>query len=140
MPTVTDRLTEWGLACRKESERLSLPQISQIQVMIDHVRLEDRLHKGVRRRKVTRLTAGGKATKSSRRPMPIINSAVLEVDAIVAKLPDWMRAPLVRRYLYGQPDRFACLELRLSKLEYRQRCNAAIEFVAERLVCNNLSR
>jgi hypothetical protein len=134
MPTVTDRLTEWGAACRTESERLSLPQISQIQVMIDHVRLEDRLHKGVRRRRmVERVTAKGKQTKAARKPTPIINSKVLEVDYIIAKMPGWMQSILIRAYLYGQPDRRACQDLRMPKEVYRLRRLAAEEYVETHL-------
>lgn len=137
------RLTEWGLACRRESDRLGLPRISSIQVMIEHVRREDRLARGVRRKRIKsiearekagKLTAQGKQTKVARKPTPVINSAVLEVDAIVARLPGWMQAPIIRRYLYGQPDRLACRDLKLPKEDYRLRCKAAVEYVAESLV------
>lgn len=136
------RLTEWGLACRRESDRLGLPRISSIQVMIEHVRREDRLARGVRRKrlksieareKAGKLTAQGKQTKVARKPTPVINSAVLEVDAIVARMPGWMQATIMRSYLYGQPDKTACQDLRIRKELYRRRREAAVEYVAERL-------
>lgn len=137
-----ERLCEWGLACRRESDKLGLPRISGIQQMIEHVRREDAKRKGVRksrlrtiedREKEGKLTAQGKQTKAASKPSPVINSAVLEVDAIVARLPGWMQATILRRYLYGQPDRLACRDLQIPKADYRLRCNAAIEYVAERL-------
>lgn len=131
------RLIEWGLSCRRESDRLGLPRISGIQQLIDHVRREDRLARGVRRRKLKtveeregKLTARGKQTRVARKPTPIVNSAVLEVDAVVAKLPGWMQATLIRSYLYGQPDRTACQDMRMRKEEYAQRRRAAVEYVA----------
>jgi DNA-directed RNA polymerase specialized sigma24 family protein len=141
------RLIEWGLSCRRESDRLGLPRISGIQQLIDHVRREDRLARGVRRRKLKtveeregKLTARGKQTRVARKPTPIVNSAVLEVDAVVAKLPGWMQATVIRRYLYGQPDRLACRDLKLPKEVYRMRCNAAIECVSVRLRNGKITR
>lgn len=124
------RLLEWGQACRCNSERLGLPQVSGISRMIEHVRREDRLRRGVRKKAVT---AHGSQTKSFRPSSVVMNSKVLEVDGIVAKLPGWMQATIKRRYLFGQPDRLACRELRVPRDVYRLRVQAAIEWVADRL-------
>lgn len=138
------RLTQWGLACRRESDRLGLPRISGIQQLIDHVRREDAKSRSGRKQRVRKdrargepvyiRTAQGTETQVARRAAPVINSAALEVDAIVARLPGWMQAPIIRRYLYGQPDRLACRDLKLPKEDYRLRCKAAVEYVAESLV------
>jgi hypothetical protein len=136
---VQNRLLQWGASCRRESERLGLPVISQIQVMIEHVQLEDRLRRGVRKtrrqdRRQADRTANGKQSKASRKPGPMINSAVMEVDHIVANIPtEWMKAVLIHAYLYGRSDRTCCRDLRLSKAAYRTWREAAEEYVGERL-------
>jgi hypothetical protein len=131
--SVADRLNEWGKACRGESERLNYPSVSTIQTMIEHVRREDRLARGVRRSRLREPSANGRESKTARKPMPVIGSSILEVDRIVASLPQWMRETLVRRYLWNQPDRIAANCLRLAKSTYRQWAEAAEEAVADRL-------
>lgn len=104
--------------------------------MIEHVRREDRLRRGVRqtrRREEKALTATGKQTRAARRPAPQVDASVLEVDRLVAGLVDWMRVPLIRAYLFGQADRNAAEDLRLPKWMYRSWRLAAEEAIGERL-------
>ena len=133
---VQRRLTEWGAACRAQSERLGLPGISQIQIMIEHVQREDRLRRGVRqtRRREQKRTATGKGTKAARRPAPILNSAIMEVDYLIAAMPDRaLKAVLVQAYLYGRPDRSIAKALRISKARCRLWREAAEESLGARL-------
>lgn len=154
------RLTEWGIICRRNSDYLGLPRMSGIHAMIEHVRREDRLRKGVRKknvRQVHREWKKGDATDAKeaaeafryfdryltaqgKQPRPFkilrqagINSRVMQIDGIVARMPQWMQATIIRSYQYGQPDENACRDLRMRKRLYRQHREAAVEYVADRL-------
>lgn len=153
-------LTEWGIVCRRNSDYLGLPRMSGIRAMIEHVRREDRLRKGVRKKNVREvhkewrkgedtdakevaeafsyidryLTAQGK----QKRPFKTlrdagINSRVLQTDAIVARMEKWMQTVIMRSYLYGQPDENACRDLRMRKHLYRQHREAAVECFSDLL-------
>lgn len=140
-------LVQWGIACRRESARLCLPRISQIQVMIEHVRRETRLRKGARKKRLKPVqkpdraygeprrkpTAKGVQTPTKHEPSVVFNSTVMEVDHEIASMPDWMQSALIRTYLYGQADRKACQDLRVPKEVYRMRRLAAEEYLGERL-------
>ena len=127
------RLSEWGRGCRGESVRLGLPRISQIQVMIDYVLREERLARGVKRKRLRQTQAVRESKPAQRNKVPMMSSQVLEVDHIVANLPTWMRTVLIRSYLYGQPDKTAAQDLRMPKWMYRNARLAAEEEVGLRL-------
>ena len=153
-------LNEWGDACRRNSEALVMPTLRSIAQMIDHVRRQERLQKGVKKKKLKKkiceqrkkeeptdakevaevlgyidfeLTAKGKQ-KNSFKPVNLeLSSIVAKVDHIVSTLPGWMRTTIQRSYLYRQPDRKAAQDLRIPKDTYRLRRISAVEYIAERL-------
>ena len=154
------RLNEWGLACREGSQALGLPTISGISRMIEHVRAQERLQKGVQKKALRRarkawkqgnppidaksvavelgyadsdMTAKGKQKKTFREINIQLNSDVAQIDSVVSKLPGWMKQTVFRSYMYRQPDRRAAQDLRLPKDTYRLRRIAALEYVGDRL-------
>ncbi len=136
------RLTAWGYACRQNSTALGLPTLSGMSAAIDAVRAETRKRKGVRRTKgePVKLTANGKQTRSRVEVRLVLNGDVASVDKAVSMLPKWAKKPIFRAYMYGQPDRIACDDLRMRKGEYIQRRRAAVELVAIQLGRRYISR
>lgn len=155
-----ERLCEWGSACRKSSEALGLPTLSSIASMIEHVRRQERLQKGVRKKKLRKkhaelrkqklpvdakeaaevrgfvepeLTATGKQKASFKPTSLTINSTVAHTDAVIGTLPGWARKVIERSYRYGQPDRIAAGEMHMRPDEYASRRRAAVEQVAAKL-------
>jgi hypothetical protein len=155
------RLNEWGHTCRNNSDALSLPTVSGIARMIDHVRAQDKKEKRARKKALRRarkawrsgdeptdaklvaeelgytekdLTANGKEKRSHREVGMCISSNDLQIDHVVSQLPKWMRETITRSYLHSQPDRRAAQDLRMPKATYRQRRIASVEYVAELLV------
>lgn len=155
-----ERLKQWGLACRRNTEALGLPTISNFAETAAHVRAEERRQKQ-QRKKLLRAarkawkegdppidaklvaeelgfvekdkTAKGKATRLGEKPDAELNGISASIDKIVALLPGWAEKCILRSYLYGQADRFAALDLRMPTGEYMQRRRAAVLLVAERL-------
>ena len=154
------RLVAWGYHCWENTMALGLPQVSGIAKAMDEIRAQTRMRKGVRKRAVQesrkawkerkkgpdckevaeqqgnvdqKETALGKQSQSFRTAKLHINSEVLEVDALVSKLPGWMQKTIIRSYLYGQPDRRAAQDLRMPKSVYKSHRIAAIEEISRRL-------
>ena len=154
------RLNEWGHTCRNNSDALSLPTVSGIARMIDHVRAQDKKEKRARKKALRRarkawrsgdeptdaklvaeelgytekgLTANGKEKRAHQDIGMRISSNDLQVDHVVSQLPKWAKKCVFLSYMYGQPDRIAAADLRMPVGEYSQRRRAAVERVAERL-------
>ena len=154
------RLIEWGMACRQNSQALGLPSISGMAVMIAHVRAETKRKKAARKnilRKARKawksgdppidaklvaeefgyteenLTAKGKEKRSLSEASLLICSNDMQIDFIVANLANWAKKCIYRSYMYGQADRFAAEDLRMRGAEYTGRRRAAVEQVAIRL-------
>ena len=155
------RLQEWGIACRHNSEVFGLPTISTMAATVAHIQAQERLRRGVRKRKLRKkhaqwkegdppldpkevavvkgfaevdLTASGKQTRSGEKKIALaLDSKTMEVDRIVTGLPKWAQKCIRRRYLFGQPDRIAADEMKMRVEEYAGRRRCAVEKVAERL-------
>ena len=141
------RLLAWGRECNERSDELMLPKTSSISTMIDHVRTETRLRRGVRKKatsdpkKIAQakglaekdVTAKGSQTRSFVKPTVWIQSESVKVDRAVARCPAWMQQILWQSYMKCRPDRKAAQNLRISKMVYRQRRIAAVEHVHDLL-------
>ena len=79
------------------------------------------------------LTADGKQTVSNIIPELELGGLEARIDSIVRGLANWMRAAIFRSYLYGQPDRIAARELKITRAEFTSRRRAAVAVVAEKL-------
>jgi len=77
------------------------------------------------------LTARGRQTPSFTELTEALSSEVMEIDNAVARLPfKWMRVAIHRSYRFGQTDKEACQDLRMTRSAYRQRRVAAVEMIA----------
>lgn len=79
------------------------------------------------------VTADGKESRRVAAPAVMLPSRVADVDHVVSTLPGWMQKALRRAYLFGQPDRVAAFELKMSIGGYVERRRAAVERVADLL-------
>ncbi len=154
-------LTDWGWACRKNSEALGLPSISGLAQTIAHIRAQTRKQKGVRRSKMraarkalkrdelpidakliaielgfadSEPTAKGRQKQTFIEPRLELNNVAAQIDAIVGGLANWAQTCIRRSYQYGQADRFAANDLRMPIGEYAQRRRAAVEMVAAKRI------
>ena len=151
------RLTEWGFVCRDAQERLDLPRQSSISRMIERVRVfEGRSRSGVRKKRGKKrcdncgypfgrgrecpkckrpvMATGQGPETESRKPRTIyLPSSVVQVDAVISRLPGWMRCCIILRYRDGLTDKRAAQNLRVPRAQYQRWCAAAIERVSELL-------
>lgn len=154
------RLEDWGRSCRQNSEALGMPTLSSIAAMIEHVKRQERLQKGARKKKLrerrrnrkpgdppidpkeiaeeygfidAELTAKGKQIQTFRPTSMRLDSKVAQTDYVVSRLPKWAKKIIYRSFLYGQPNRFAADDMMMREDEYESRRRCAVEQVAERL-------
>ena len=146
-----ERLRAWGRERRRAAA-------STIAVMIDRVKVFEQQTKGVRMNAVRKVkgkrpwdvdakvaaeefgyvephdTAKGKQTESFGPSANIaFSSGVLQVEAIVQRLPGAMKPYIYRAYLYGQPDRLMAKDMQLEREYVTLRRRAAVAYVAEKL-------
>ena len=125
------RLTEWGRLSRQFKDNLGYPRSSSISDMMDHVKVWTKQRKP----RWGFVTAQGKQ-KRVFKPQDIdVQTAdwFMDIDRQVATLPNWMAKPIKRAYLWGQPDRIAARELRISREEFTSAREKAVMYIAERL-------
>lgn len=151
------RLSEWGRAARQYAQALGLPTSSGIARLIEHVKVNEQLRKGVRkplkRSKLVQADRNadaqavsleirhserapnvtGKPTFSMRLSKVQWDASVIQVEDVVKRLDKDDQKPIWRSYRFGQCDKEASRELRMPKQRYQDWREAAVIRVAEML-------
>lgn len=150
---VQDWLEDWGRWAKRTTDKLGYPNVSSIAKMVEQARVFERREKTGKRklreawktgdpRQIAEaygyaeheLTARGKQTRSMK-PLEIgeVDPTIMAIERVISTAPGRYQAALYRRYVFGQPDRFAARDLGMSKADYTNRANVAVDYVAENL-------
>jgi len=150
---VRDWLERWGRWAKRTTDKLGYPNVSSIAKMVEQARVFERREKVGKRalaearesgdpRQIAEaygyeehpLTARGKQTRSMR-PLEVgeVEPTIMRIERVISTAPGRYQSALYRRYVFGQPDRFAARQLGLSRADYTNRAEAAVGYVALRL-------
>jgi hypothetical protein len=128
-------LTQWGRWARRTADKLGYPQSSSVARMIEMVKVHKPQPEGVK------ATAKGKETRSFRPVDSDLPPAdILAIDAAVARLSGVHLQAVSRAYRFGQPDRIAAKELRISRELFRERREGAVRELSQVLVQQGILR
>lgn len=157
------QLKDWAKACHNAEDAVGFSPVGGLAATIQHVQAETRRRNSARREISTALrrarkawkegdppidpklvaqalgytdpmlTAQGADTRSAQLAKITLDTRIMNIDGIVAKLPSWQRKCIWRSFYYRQRDSKAAEQLRMPRPQYTSRRRAAVYAVAEKL-------